>query len=117
MWLCSQLGLLTRSHLMFVSPSGQRAAVCLGSCRSPRLSIVRKNPDTFHIRARCREDLDQLAKAALADNAASLAANEQDKEALELAITTYEALWALSPTAEQRAALETALTTLRSYTF
>lgn len=60
---------------------------------------------------------DQLAKAALADNAASLAANEQDKEALELAITTYEALWALSPTAEQRAALETALTTLRSYTF
>lgn len=60
---------------------------------------------------------DQLAKAALADNAASLAANEHDKEALELAITTYEALWALSPTAEQRAALETALATLRSYTF
>jgi len=60
---------------------------------------------------------DQLAKAALADNAASLAANEHDKEALELAITTYEALWALSPTVEQRAALETALHTLRSYTF
>jgi hypothetical protein len=60
---------------------------------------------------------DQLAKAALADNAASLAASEQDKEALELAISTYETLWALSPTEQQRAALETALTTLRNYTF
>ena len=60
---------------------------------------------------------DQLAKAALADNAASLAANEHDREALELAISTYEALWALSPTAEQTAALETALATLRSYTY
>lgn len=60
---------------------------------------------------------DQLAKAALADNAASLAASEQDREALELAISTYETLWALSPTEQQRAALETALTTLRNYTF
>lgn len=60
---------------------------------------------------------DQLAKAALADNAASLAASEQDREALALAIGAYEELWALSPTAQQRAALETALTTLRNYTF
>ena len=37
MWLCTQLGFF---------------------------SIVRKEPDTFHIRARCREDLDQLAQAA-----------------------------------------------------
>jgi hypothetical protein len=37
MWLCTQLGFY---------------------------SIVRKEPDTFHIRARCREDLDQLAMAA-----------------------------------------------------
>jgi hypothetical protein len=37
MWLCSQLGFF---------------------------SIVRKDADTFHIRARCREDLEQLAKAA-----------------------------------------------------
>jgi hypothetical protein len=36
MWLCTQLGFF---------------------------SIVRKEPDTFHIRARCREDLEQLAKA------------------------------------------------------
>lgn len=58
---------------------------------------------------------DQIAKAALADNAASLAAAEHDKEALELAISTYEELWALSPTEQQRAALESALTTLRAY--
>jgi hypothetical protein len=37
MWLCSQLGFF---------------------------SIVRKEADTFHIRARCLEDLDPLAKAA-----------------------------------------------------
>ncbi len=37
MWLCTQLGFF---------------------------SIVRKEPDMFHIRARCREDLDQLAQAA-----------------------------------------------------
>ena len=58
---------------------------------------------------------DQLAKAALADNASGLAAAEHDKEALELAITSYEELWALSPTAQQRAALETAISTLRKY--
>jgi len=58
---------------------------------------------------------DQVAKAALADNAASLAAAEHDREALALAISAYEDLWALSPTEQQRAALETALTTLRNY--
>ena len=56
-----------------------------------------------------------LAKAALADNASSLAAAEHDKEALALAISAYEELWANSPTEQQRAALETALTTLRNY--
>ena len=60
---------------------------------------------------------DQVAKAALADNAASLAAAEHDKEALAMAISAYEELWALSPTEQQRAALETALTTLRNYSF
>ena len=60
---------------------------------------------------------DQVAKAALADNAASLAAAEHDKEALAMAIAAYEDLWALSPNDQQRAALETALTTLRNYAF
>src|SRR4029077_4149694 len=35
---------------------------------------------------------DQLARAALADNAASLAGSEDDPAALDLAITTYESL-------------------------
>lgn len=60
---------------------------------------------------------DDLAKAALADNAASLAAAEHDKEAREMAITAYEDLWAKSPTEEQRSALETALKVLRDYSF
>lgn len=58
---------------------------------------------------------DELAKAALADNAASLAASEHDKEALALAITTYESLWAVSGEPMQRAALENAIKTLRGY--
>lgn len=58
---------------------------------------------------------DQLAKAALADNASGLASAEHDREALNLAIATYEALWALSPTEQQRAALETAISSLRNY--
>jgi hypothetical protein len=48
MSLCSQLGLLTPSRLTLVSPSGQRAAVCLGSRHSPRLSIIRKDEDAYH---------------------------------------------------------------------
>lgn len=60
---------------------------------------------------------DLVAKAALADNAASLAAAEHDKEALQLAIDAYEALWAQSPTEQQRASLESALKTLRNYAF
>ena len=62
-----------------------------------------------------RFPLDSLAKAALADNAASLAAAEHDKEALTLAITTYETLLAESTQPPQRAALETAIRTLEAY--
>ena len=58
---------------------------------------------------------DQLAKALLADNAASLAGAEHDDEALVLAIATYEDLLAASDRPEQRAALEQALTTLRKW--
>jgi hypothetical protein len=58
---------------------------------------------------------DDLARANLADNAASLAGAEHDYDALDLAISTYEELWARSPNAEQRAALETALTALRGW--
>lgn len=58
---------------------------------------------------------DSLAKAALADNAASLAAAEHDKEALALAITTYENLLAESTEPQQQAALETAIRSLKGF--
>ncbi len=56
---------------------------------------------------------DQLARAALADNAASLATAEQDREALDLAISTYEELLADATGQDQRIALEAALDALR----
>jgi len=58
---------------------------------------------------------DQLAKALLADNAASLAGAEHDGEALVLAIATYEQLLAAADRPEQRAALEQALNTLKGW--
>ena len=58
---------------------------------------------------------DQLAKALLADNAASLAGAEHDDEALVIAIATYEELLASADRPEQRAALEHALSTLRGW--
>jgi hypothetical protein len=58
---------------------------------------------------------DDLARALLADNAASLAGAEGDEHALALAIRTYDDLLARAARPEQRAALETALTTLKSW--
>jgi hypothetical protein len=58
---------------------------------------------------------DQLAQALLADNAASLAGAEGDREALALAIATYESLLGRAEHPHQRAALETALTALRGW--
>ncbi|HTJ21037.1 MAG TPA: hypothetical protein VL383_01540 [Gemmatimonadaceae bacterium] len=58
---------------------------------------------------------DQLARAALADNATSLANDEQDPVALKLAIATYEVLLAGATQTAQRLALEQSLKTLRSW--
>jgi hypothetical protein len=58
---------------------------------------------------------DQLAKALLADNAASLAGAEHDTDALVLAIATYEELLASADRPEQRGALENALKTLKGW--
>ena len=60
---------------------------------------------------------DQLAAANLADNAASLAGAEHDPVALGLAVETYERLLARADHPQQRAALETALKTLRQWRF
>ena len=58
---------------------------------------------------------DQLARAALADNAASLAGAEHDPLALDLAIATYDGLLREAETPTQRRALEETLTTLRGW--
>jgi hypothetical protein len=58
---------------------------------------------------------DDLAKANLADNAASLAGAEHDYEALDLALDTYEQLLARAAHPRQRAALETAIRTLKGW--
>jgi len=58
---------------------------------------------------------DQLARAALADNATSLANDEADPVALKLAIATYESLLEESTQTAQRLAIEQALETLRSW--
>ena len=58
---------------------------------------------------------DDLARAALADNAASLAGAEHDIEALDLAIETYEHLLSTAQSDAQRTALEGALAALRGW--
>jgi hypothetical protein len=58
---------------------------------------------------------DQLARANLADNAASLASTEHDREALGLAIETYVGLLALAEREEERRALQRAIETLRGW--
>jgi hypothetical protein len=59
---------------------------------------------------------DDLARASLADNAAGLASGERDREALQLAIRSYELLRRKTTDPGQRAAVESALKTLRSWT-
>jgi hypothetical protein len=58
---------------------------------------------------------DQLARATLADTAASLASTEHDREALELAIRTYVELLALATRDDERAALDRAIETLQGW--
>ena len=60
---------------------------------------------------------DLLAKANLADNAAALAGAEHDYQAVDLAIDTYEQLLAVAERADQRAALEKAIKTLKGWHF
>lgn len=58
---------------------------------------------------------DDLARAALADNAAALAGAEHDYDALDLAIETYQQLLSTAQNPAQKTALEGALTSLRGW--
>lgn len=59
---------------------------------------------------------DDLARANLADNATSLASAERDREALQIAIRSYDTLRRRTTNLTQLAAVEQALATLRSWT-
>ena len=84
-------------HLWALSESDPRA----------RVARWQQVVDRFHE--------DDLARALLADNAASLAGAESDEHALALAIRTYEDLLTRAGRGEQREALEKAITTLKSW--
>jgi hypothetical protein len=58
---------------------------------------------------------DQLARAALADNAASVAGAEHDPVALGVAIATYESLLAEAKNAEHQKALRETIATLKKW--
>ena len=58
---------------------------------------------------------DDLARAALADNAASLAGAEHDYDALDVAIETYKQLLTTATTDAQRQALSNAVTSLKGW--
>jgi len=60
---------------------------------------------------------DDLARAALADNATSVAGAEQDYDALDLAIENYEQLLKTAQNPSQVEAINTALTALRGWKF
>ena len=75
----------------------------------PRARTERWQQVTRHFPA------DQLARAALADNAASLAGAEHDPLALDLAVRTYENLWAEASRDEERRALEETIAKLKGW--
>ena len=75
-------------------------------------SDLRRRVERWHQVTR-RFPQDQLARAALADNAVSLGTSEDDPAALDLAIVTYESLLAEATHPQQRLALEATLKALR----
>jgi hypothetical protein len=108
-----------------------RGPVVVGSMATRAKELDPANRGAWHLWALAEADLrkrverwhevtrrfpgDQLARAALADNATSLAHDEEDVVALRLAITTYEGLLAESTQTAQRLALEHTLETLKTW--
>jgi hypothetical protein len=126
-------------------PNNARALVVLGNAywlhgRGPdvvgelatrAIAADPENRGAWHLWALCESDprarmirwqqvvrrfpQDELAKALLADGAASVASADHDDQALVLAIATYEELLARAQRDDQRAALQKALDTLRGW--
>lgn len=91
--------------------SGNRGAWHLWALAEsdPRRRMERWRSVTEHFPA------DQLARAALADNATSVAGAEHDPLALDLAVQTYEGLWAEASRDDERRALEESITKLKGW--
>ena len=103
----------------------------VGDLASRAIAVDANNRGAWHLWALAESDIrervgrwqqvarrfpeDQLARAAMADNATSLASAEHDPLALDLAIRTYEGLLAESTAGAQRSALESTLKTLRGW--
>lgn len=132
-------------HIVDAQPGNARAIVILanaywlmgrgpdvvGALASRAIAADATNRGAWHLWALCESDprqrvarwqqvvtrfpSDDLARAALADNAASLAGAEHDVDALELAIATYEQLHSTAQDPAQRDALDTALRSLRGW--
>ena len=108
-----------------------RGADVVGALASRAIAVDAGNRGAWHLwslsesnpRARVerwqqvaeRFPADQLARAALADNAASLAGAEHDPMALDLAVKTYEGLWAEASRDEERRALEESIAKLKGW--
>ena len=108
-----------------------RGADVVGSLAQRAITVDAENRGAWHLwalsesnpRARMERwrqvtgkfPADQLARVALADNAASLAGAEHDPLALDLAIQTYESLWAEASRDEERRALEVTIAKLTGW--
>jgi hypothetical protein len=108
-----------------------RGPAVVGQLAERAKSIDPENRGAWHLWALAQSDLrkrvdrwlevtkrfpaDQLARAALADNATSLANDESDPVALKLAIAVYEGLLAEATQTAQRMALEQSLAALRKW--
>ena len=108
-----------------------RGPSVVGQLAERAKSIDPENRGAWHLWALAQSDLrkrvdrwlevtkrfpaDQLARAALADNATSLANDESDPAALKLAISVYEGLLAEATQTSQRMALEQSLAALRKW--
>ena len=132
-------------HIVAARPNDARALVVLanaywlsgrgpdvvGELASRAIAADPANRGAWHLWALTESDLrartarwqqvsdrfpsDDLARANLADNAASLASTDHDERALALAITNYERLLTTATRPEQRAALEQAVGALRGW--
>jgi tetratricopeptide (TPR) repeat protein len=108
-----------------------RGSEAVGDLASRAMAADPENRGAWHLWALSEPDLrervvrwrqvaerfpaDELARATLADNAASLASTERDREALQIAIKTYKGLLRTATQPAQREALEHAIRTLESW--